>query len=349
MINRPLRSKYDRSGLLITGAVRRVSTVASLHDVPPAIGAESVGVKPADLPRVLTTDEAATLGLTPAKIRTHLRHEQWRWLASGVLLTRPDAPTRDDWIQVGLALGGSRSALSGWDVLAGLGLGGATPPDPRVLVLLPAGKNRTVGGVHLRPSSRTLNASAFPPQGSRLTGVRQASVARALADTALQFERLAPVRAMVTSAVQRGLTTTEELRDELAAAPRNGTKWLRVALHDVLAGAGSIAEAEAIEILRARMDIPPFEVNAAIRDPLGNVVAVADLLWPELRAVLEVDSREFHFSEDGWKRTQQRHNRLSRMGYAVVHYAPSDIRSRRGAWAAEVAAWLRARQRELAA
>ncbi len=154
---------------------------------------------------------------------------------------------------------------------------------------------------------------------------------------------------MVTAAVQRQLVTVEQLADELANAPRNGSHFLRAALAVVGGGAKSVAEAEAVSILRRRRDIPPFEANSPIRPSAGRIVADADLLWRELRAVLEIDSREFHFAEDDWKRTIARHNRLTRLGYTVVHYPPSVIRRDRNAWAAEVSAWLHARSRELAA
>ncbi|MCU1656416.1 MAG: hypothetical protein JWO57_1072 [Pseudonocardiales bacterium] len=152
---------------------------------------------------------------------------------------------------------------------------------------------------------------------------------------------------MVTQAIQRRLCTVSELARELAATPRNGSGFLRRALVDVENGAESIAEAEAVELLR-RPDIPPFEVNAPIRDG-GRIVAIADVLWRKLRAVLEIDSREYHLGEAEWKATMRRHNALTRRGFAVAHYAPSEIRGRRKEWADEVAHWLRARARELSA
>jgi hypothetical protein len=79
----------------------------------------------------------------------------------------------------------------------------------------------------------------------------------------------------------------------------------------------------------------------------GRVIAVADVLWRELRAVLEVDSREYHLSEAQWKATRARHNRLTRAGYAVTHYPPSAIRDGGLAWVADVDNWLRARAFEL--
>ena len=99
--------------------------------------------------------------------------------------------------------------------------------------------------------------------------------------------------------------------------------------------------------MRSRADIPPFEANVPIYDTTGRRVAVADALWRGLRAVLEIDSREFHFGEPEWKRTMRRHNLLGRLGLSVVHYPPSAVRDRNSGWLDEVAQWLAVRATEL--
>jgi hypothetical protein len=300
------------------------------------------------LPRVVAAGSAARLGFTPARVRTELRRERWQRLAAGVWLTRPDEPTRDDWIMVGMILGGPRAALSGWDAVRLRGVGSAQPPDSRVLVLTEAGRrNRDVRGLHLRPSLRPVTCTRLSAFDQRLPSVRVVNPARAIADTAPSYGRLQPIRALVTAAVQRGLCTPADLATELAAAPRNGSALLRRALSDVIDGALSIAEAEVIDLLRS-VGVPPFEVNAPVYDARGRLLYRVDFLWRDLKAIVEVDSREFHFGEDEWKSTMQRHNVLTAMGYAVTHYPPSVIRARQRAWAADVAGWLAARSREIA-
>jgi hypothetical protein len=295
---------------------------------------------------VLTTAGAQRLGITPAQVRTELRRERWRRLGSGVLLTRPDEPTREDWAHAGLALAGRGAAVSGWDAIRVHDLGPRTPPVSHVLVVTPRGRNRRVGGLRIRPSKRPVDIHTVPAYAECLQGARVVSAARALADTALDLDQLASVRAMVTSAIQRRLCVVDELRAELEASPQNGSAHLRTSLEDVLAGAQSVAEAEAIRFL-TNAQLPAFEVNAAVHDPADKFVAVVDVLWRQLRFALEVDSREFHFSEVDWRHTMHRHNRLSRLGYAVAHYAPSDVRRRKADWAREVGQALRARANEL--
>jgi hypothetical protein len=120
------------------------------------IGGEHDRVPNLDLPRVLTVAGALRSGVTRAQLRTELRRGRWRWLAPRVLLTHPSAPTREDWVQVGLVLGRSGGVVSGWDAVRLRGIGPDTPPSDQVLILTTRGKNRIVGGVHLRPSTRPL-------------------------------------------------------------------------------------------------------------------------------------------------------------------------------------------------
>ena len=86
------------------------------------------------------------------------------------------------------------------------------------------------------------------------------------------------------------------------------------------------------------MNVPLLSAN-------GRVIAVLDFLWRGLLAVLEIDSREFHFREADWKATSARHNLLTRLGLAVIHYPPSQTSSPR--WTDEVQEWLRNRAAEL--
>ena len=298
------------------------------------------------IPRILTPSASTRLGLTRAAVRHAALRNGWRPLGRGVLLTSADPPTRSDWVLAGLAIAGPRSAVSGWDVVRRSGLGGPDPPSERVLVLTPVGHNRVFGSVRIRVTSRDYRSRTTSVNDDALPLVAMAATARAVADTALMYGTFAPVRAMVTTAIQRQVCTIDELVEELQFSPRKGSGWLRRALNDVVQGARSIAEADAADALRRRA-APPFEMNAPIRDRAGRVVAVADFLWRPLRAIVEIDSREFHFGEAQWKGTMRRHNELLALGYTVAHYPPSDIRLRPAAWADEVTTWLAARAAEL--
>jgi hypothetical protein len=299
------------------------------------------------LPRVLGTESARRLGLTRSAVRHAIARYGWRPLARGVVLTVRGEPTRADWAAVGLELASPQAAVSGWDVARIFGLGTKRPPDEEVLVLDRTGTNRLIAGrVRVRPTRRPYAAQVVSARDCPLWSLPIVDVERAIADCALRYRTRAPVRAMTTAAVQKGLCTPSALIDELIAGPRNGSRWLRRALDDVADGARSIAEAEAVDLLR-RVEVPAFELNVPIVDWRGVLIAKADVLWRELRAIAEIDSREFHFLESDWKGTSRRHNRLTGNGLALEHYPPSEIRDRGLDWAREVESWLRNRAGEL--
>ena len=137
-----------------------------------------------------------------------------------------------------------------------------------------------------------------------------------------------------------------DLLAEYAAGPRNNSRLLRIALADLLDGARSAAEAVAVRRL-GRGGVPAFEVNVSIVDTAGRLLRVVDLFWRALRAVIEIDSRAFHFCEADWQATLARHNELTRHGLSLLHYAPRAVTAPGSTFVAEVAAWLRSRAAEL--
>lgn len=295
------------------------------------------------LPRVLTPSVAARCGVSPARVRTEIRRGNWHRLAAGVVLTRPDEATREDWADVGVHLGGPGAAITGWDALRVRGLGDRNPPG-RVVVLTPNAMGRVVGGVRIRQTDRPFSRTMVR-FGSSYGLLPVVPVARAVADAALDSGPLRTV-AMVTQAVQQGRCTVEELRLEYEAGPRNRSAGLRRALSDVLDGARSVAEATAARRL-SRGPVPAFELNVPVIDESGRLRYVVDQLWRELRAGVEIDSRAHHFSEQDWQRTLVRHNELTRAGLALLHYPPALITCRDSTFVPDVAQWLSARAAEL--
>ncbi|MGH3494097.1 MAG: hypothetical protein ACRDQ1_12825 [Sciscionella sp.] len=300
-----------------------------------------------ELPRVIVTPWLPRLALTRSRVRTEIARGNWRPLARGAVLTRPEEPTRADWAAVGLALAGPTAALSGWDALRARGLGERWPPTGQVLVLSRRGSNRVIGRARIRRTDRPYHAETIPAEAKLYPLMSAVGVARAIADTALDCRRISPVRAMIGSAVMHRRCTFRELMSELEEAPRNRSALLRRALSETLDGARSAAEAACAEKLQHAPRIPAFELNVPVVDEDGRELYAVDVLWRELRAVLKIDSREYHFSDEDWKGTLARHNQLTRYTLAVTHYPPSTITGRSLGWLDEVADWLAERAAEL--
>ncbi len=72
---------------------------------------------------------------------------------------------------------------------------------------------------------------------------------------------------------------------------RRGAARLKSVLPQLRAATDSAPETR-MRLLVVRAGVPEPEVNAALVDPNGNVIAHGDLVWPEYRVVLEYDGRQ---------------------------------------------------------
>jgi very-short-patch-repair endonuclease len=57
-----------------------------------------------------------------------------------------------------------------------------------------------------------------------------------------------------------------------------------------------------------------------------ELIARPDAWWPGHGVTVEVDSREWHLTPEGWERTMRRHARLTALGISVLHFSPRQIR-----------------------
>ena len=290
------------------------------------------------VPRILTRDQALALGFTRRAIEHRLATGRWFRVLPGVYLTT-DTLTWLDRLHAARAYAGPGSVISGAAALADIGLRTVSRPA-QILVLARRDVTSTSRQfVRIRRTHRL----PVPILGSRPA---RAPHARAVADLALERPRLDDVRALVAQAVRAGLCTRDELRAELVAGPRRHSANLRLAIEDIAGGAWSAPEAEAIAILR-RAKVPPFEPNKRIDLPDGGYVVV-DALWEELRAVLEIDSREHHFENpEDEDATEDKHLALESLGYSVAHYPPARIKRNPRAFQTAIERWLAARARHV--
>ena len=116
-----------------------------------------------------------------------------------------------------------------------------------------------------------------------------------------------------------------DLATELESGPRRGSRLFREALRDTAYGAHSVPEAKAGRLLRSA-GLTGFEQNAEI--VLRGRRFVADFVWRELRAALEIDSTEYHLSPRDHRTTLERDQLLQAGGYAVLHVKPSQLHDR---------------------
>lgn len=289
-------------------------------------------VDPAELPRVLSRQRALRMGIPTHVIDRRLSAGRWRRVLPRTNLTA-ETLTWADRLLAATEFAGAGALLSGAAVLHDEGLRSVRRPTT-VLVLVPVRRRlRSRTWVQARPTRRLPDAELLP-------GPQRAPIARAVADHALTLQRLDDVRAVVAEALRRRLSTVDEIAAELEAGPRNGSALLRQVLAEI-SGSWSAPEARAARLLR-RAGVPPFGQNARIDLPSGGHY-LADFLWRDLRAILEIDSAEYHLGPPEWAATMDRHLALETLGYSVAHRPPSTIRQRPERFVSEITAWLNAR------
>jgi hypothetical protein len=290
---------------------------------------------PTSLPRVVSRSQAHDWGFTDAAIEHRLAIGRWRRILPHTLLTS-DTLTWADRLTAATVFAGEGALLSGDAALSDLGLRSVRPRN-RVLVLVPPGRQpRSAGWVQVRPSARPMRRALVP-------GPPRVETARAVADASIGRPRQDDVRALVAEAVRRGLCTIDELADEVRHGPRRGSAFLREAVDEVGGGAWSAPEARAAKLMRAA-GLPPFEANATITLPDGSYF-IADFLWADLRAILEIDSDAHHALAGDADATSDRHIALETLNYSVVHRTPRLVVKRPEVFVRGVAAWLESRAR----
>ncbi len=293
---------------------------------------------PTAIARVVSRDAALRLGFSPDAIKHRLANGAWRRVLPRTYLTS-DTFTWLDRQRAATIFAGPGALLSGAAALTELGLPAVRRPGS-VLVLAPPGL-----GPHSRAWVR-IRRSARPMVRESCPGAPRVATARAIADLSLELRRRDDVRALVADAVRRSLCTVEELAVELREGPRRNSLFLREALEEVAAGAWSAPEARAATLLR-RAGVPPFEQNARIELPGGRWF-VADFLWRELRAILEIDSVAYHSLPAAAEASSDRQLVLETLGFSVVSRQPRLIVHEPSRFVAGVAAWLTARAALLA-
>ncbi|WP_199746242.1 hypothetical protein [Amycolatopsis sp. WAC 01416] len=243
----------------------------------------------------------------------------WRKLLPGIVLLSSGTPTDEHRVRAGLLHAGQDAVLTGTWALRRHGLE-RVPRQEEVHVLIPA--NRGVAGVGFVHVERTTRL----PRPHLRSGLPVAPVPRAVIDAARRLTGEDEIQAMMAESVQRRFCTTDMLTRELDQAGRNGTALPRKALVPLLAGARSVAEADAWRLWR-RSGLPPGRWNVPIFDANGNYLATPDFWCDEVAFAWEIDSFRHHAGPDGHRATVARNARYAAAGIVVLQTLPSRLRT----------------------
>lgn len=235
------------------------------------------------------------------------------------MLLHTGQPTEEQRLRAALLHGRDRSVLSGIWALRLRGLENLPPPKD-VHILIPEERRIVSAGfAHVERTTRL-------PRPHFRGELPVAPVPRAVIDAARRLTDEDEIQAMMAESVQRRFCTAEMLTHELDQAGRTGTALARRALTPLLAGARSVAEADAYRLWR-RSGLPPGHWNVPIFDANGNYIATPDFWCDECAFAWEIDSYRHHSDLDGHRATVARNARYVAAGIVVLQTLPSRLRT----------------------
>lgn len=281
---------------------------------------------------VITVARLVEFGVSKSTCSRRCRPGQpWQRLLPGVLLLGSGRPTRRQVVEGALLYGGPEAVVTGIEACRRHGLRVPKSATDRIHLLVPAScQVSSTGYVLVERTTRM-------PRQTVADGVIVAPLARAVLDGCRRFGTRDPVRALLTEAVQRGGLNPEALVRELEAGSDRGSALPREVLRDVLRGARSVAEIDAMDVWR-RTGLPEPLWNQELRDAGGRYIGIPDGYFREVRLAWEIDSYDFHFARTQYAGTLERNSRYTAEGILVLQTLPSRLRSEPGRVAAELVA-----------
>lgn len=163
-----------------------------------------------------------------------------------------------------------------------------------------------------------------------VSGIAVTSVERTLIDVAGMGseERL---EIALEDALRRRLTIPEKVLRRLEGLPLNQPGRGRLARLVQERGATRPAESPLeVKVLRLlREEGYPRPLRQKVLDDDGRFVGRVDLVWPERRLILEVDSFRFHSGRISWDRDRERRNALTALAWIVMHVTSTMLKDQR--------------------
>jgi hypothetical protein len=242
----------------------------------------------------------------------------WRRLLPGIILLATTPPTDEQKIAAALLRGGRPCLITGLWAARLYGLRRIPKPES-VHILVPHRREITSTGFVL------VERTTRFPVGMIKHGVPLPPVGRAVLDATRRMAKPDEIRALLAESVQRGFCQPTELSEELELGSDRGSALPRRIITEIDGGVRSAAEGTAWQLWR-RARLPECKWNVEIVAADGQRVARPDAWCDDVALAWEIDSKEFHFTVDGYAATLRRNNRYAAAGVVLVQTLPSELR-----------------------
>jgi hypothetical protein len=284
---------------------------------PGATALQSLATRQCDL---VTRAQLLDLGVDDMTMYRRARSGLWQRLLPAVYAIHGGQATAEQRRVAAALYSGEGCQLAGLSALEWYGFR-YVPEHDSIYMLLPhTVRRKSAGFVRIQ---RTHDLDKYP----RRTDLYQVcSPARAVVDASRELHESRPVRAIVAEAVQRGFCELSLLESEIRRAARSRTALVRTAFDEVMHGVRSAPEGDLRFTLRRSRVLPALLWNTPLRTATGATLPTPDGWIADVAIAIEVDSREYHYRPEDWKRTLERHNVLTQHGILVLHFTPAQIR-----------------------
>ncbi len=198
-----------------------------------------------------------------------------------------------------------------------------------------------------RPKRAIHRVATMPPRDRRTAdGVPVTSVERTLADLAAVMP-VGRLEGFVVAALRVRLTSIEDLRSRIEASDLG--RFGRPCLSKLLDGWSDLAAAESVLETRLRRlvrqhGLPPGVPQLEVFEGRA-LVARLDLAYPDEMVAVEADGYRWHGDPARWRADLARRNRLTRLGWHVLHFTWDDVEHEPGRVASEIRAALAPKRR----
>ncbi len=201
-------------------------------------------------------------------------------------------------------------------------------PGPVELTVPRSRRRAGPGIIHRHPLSKA--------DVTTIEGIPVTTPARTLIDLASVARRDALEEAL-DDALRRGMVSLPHLRRRMAAVARPGRKGVAVmrqlidARNPSVAVPDSVFERRLLRLLR-RGSWPAPVLQYRIYDERG-LVGTVDFAYPDARLAIEADGYRWHSGRVRWDHDRGRRNRLTLLGWRVIHVTWTDLTRRPAATA----------------
>jgi very-short-patch-repair endonuclease len=266
---------------------------------------------------LFTREQATKCGYTAAQIRRRVSTGAWRRVVRNVF--SPDARARTSlWRDRARQLAVPGAVLAGPSAARLWGM--AVPESPTYLIVDRRVRQPPNGVEIMRDCLTRTEVQTF--EGMQLVTSRE----RTVFDCLRILDESAGLD-LLDRALQQGWVTLPELGMRLRrSVGRHGVPRALRAMSRAASGARFSAERRAHALLR-RAHITGWSANAPISDAQG-VIGLGDIVFDEVKLVIEIDGLAFHVTPDRFQGDRRRQNRLVAAGWTVLRFTWRDLTER---------------------